>query len=98
MPSGTKYRWSFRLAGSIGLPPRVTVPSVAGETPARHSNSVVFPEPFGPMRPRISPSLNRKPGAAQRPELPEALREVVDEDGSGWAGLRGGLVVRGRER
>ena len=27
----------------------------------------------------------------------EALREVVDEDGSRWAGLRGRFVVRGRE-
>ena len=28
--------------------------SVAGERPARQRKSVVFPEPFGPMSPRIS--------------------------------------------
>jgi hypothetical protein len=32
-----------------------SVPPSAGSTPARHSNSVVFPDPFGPIRPRISP-------------------------------------------
>ena len=32
-----------------------TDPALGGSTPARHSNSVVFPAPFGPIRPRTSP-------------------------------------------
>jgi hypothetical protein len=41
---------------------------------------------------------NRKSRASQRPELSEALREVVDENSGGGAGLRWRFVVRGRKR
>src|SRR5215831_5064616 len=37
------------------------VPASVGSRPARHSNSVVLPAPFGPIRPRISPSRTSKP-------------------------------------
>ena len=31
------------------------VPASNGSTPATHSNSVVFPDPFGPISPSTSP-------------------------------------------
>src|SRR5215510_2930065 len=68
-PSGTKKRCSFRLEGVIGASSSAIVPCVAGVRPATHRNSVVFPEPFGPMRPKISPGRIAKLASrnAQRP-------------------------------
>src|SRR5215208_6834456 len=67
MPSGTKYRVCLRRLGAMGVPSRVTVPSVAGVSPARQWKSVLLPDPFGPIRPRISPGRMEKvaPRSAQ---------------------------------
>src|SRR5262245_35420203 len=45
-----------RSRGASGSRSTETVPVSEGSTPARHSNSVVLPAPFGPMRPRTSPA------------------------------------------
>ena len=41
---------------AIGTSFTITTPRSAGRTPAMHSNRVVFPAPFGPIRPSTSPS------------------------------------------
>src|SRR5689334_6162446 len=46
---------SIRSAAVSGRPSRTSAPASGGRTPPRHSNSVVFPEPFGPITPSTSP-------------------------------------------
>ena len=46
-----------RLSPSNDLSSNVTVPLVGAYTPVITLKHVVFPAPFGPMRPRISPLL-----------------------------------------
>src|SRR5436305_9406727 len=40
---------------SAGRPPKRMSPASYGSMPAMHSNSVVFPDPFGPISPSTSP-------------------------------------------
>src|SRR5260221_10136242 len=44
-----------RSRGGTALPSTVIVPASYGSTPAMHSNSVVFPDPLGPIKPSTSP-------------------------------------------
>ena len=46
--------------------PHGRVPPSSGSTPPRHSNSVVLPEPFGPIRPSTSPAGSRTTRRAAR--------------------------------
>src|SRR5215475_14231841 len=73
MPSGTKKRCSLRLEGVIGASSIAIVPWVAGVRPATHRKSVVFPEPFGPMRPRISPGRIAKLASRNAQNPPNRL-------------------------
>src|SRR5437763_9340989 len=51
-----------RYAGSppISCPWKRTEPALGGSAPAIRLKVVLLPEPFGPMRPRISPSATSK--------------------------------------
>ena len=51
-----------RYAGSppISRPRKRTEPALGRSAPAIRLKVVLFPEPFGPMRPRISPSATSK--------------------------------------
>src|SRR5712691_3716424 len=51
-------RWQILSGVSppISSPRRRTAPAVGGSAPDTQLNSVVLPEPLGPMSPRISPS------------------------------------------
>ena len=40
-------------------------------------SSVVLPEPFGPMRPMISPSATVKLDTVQRPQAAKGLRDIA---------------------
>ena len=50
--------WQMRLAGrpAISSPANVMEPAVGTYMPAMQLKIVLLPEPFGPIRPRISPS------------------------------------------
>src|SRR5262249_45038732 len=50
----------YGLRPLIRRPSNVTEPAVGLKTPVITLKQVVFPAPFGPMRPRISPSNNLK--------------------------------------
>ena len=51
--------WQMRLAGNpaISSPANLTEPAVGAYMPAMQLKIVLLPEPFGPIRPTISPSL-----------------------------------------
>src|SRR5260370_11954765 len=50
--------WGVRR---VSPPPRSVIePAVGARAPEMQLKQVVFPEPFGPMRPRISPSATSK--------------------------------------
>ena len=51
--------WQMRFGGRppISSPANVTEPAVGAYMPAMQLKVVLLPEPFGPIRPRISPSL-----------------------------------------
>ena len=51
--------WQMRLAGRppISSPANAMLPAVGGYMPATQLKIVLLPEPFGPISPRISPSL-----------------------------------------
>ena len=46
-------------------------------------NSVDLPQPFGPIRPRISPSLHVEADAVDRGDAAEALLDVADLEDRG---------------
>ena len=48
--------------------------------PAIARSVVVFPAPFGPMRPRISLRIDREPQVADRHVLAVELLQALDED------------------
>ena len=52
--------WQMRLAGrpAISSPSNLIEPAVGAYMPAMQLKIVLLPEPFGPIRPRISPSLD----------------------------------------
>lgn len=60
-------RWGVHPAMSV--PPTQTSPSVMRSIPVRTLISVVLPEPFGPMSPRISPRprVRLTPSTARKP-------------------------------
>ena len=60
---------------------RARVPRSARVRPARIEISVVLPAPFGPSRPKNSPSLDGEVDAGQRLHAAEAAGDVVDFDG-----------------
>jgi len=60
-----------------GRPPCRTMPPSSGSTPPRHSNSVVLPDPLGPMRPRISPSRIEKDTSCSAVSRPYRLVRFV---------------------
>src|SRR6267142_102852 len=49
-----------RSPAGMGRPSSRTAPESIGRTPARHSNSVVLPDPLGPIRPSTSPGRMEK--------------------------------------
>src|SRR5215831_17239532 len=50
----------LRSAGANGAARHITVPDSAGSNPLTTSSRVVFPAPFGPTNPRISPGRTEK--------------------------------------
>src|SRR5947199_10594792 len=77
-----KARRSFTWAGSI--PAIEIVPGATGKTPIRHKKSVVFPAPFGPTIPTLSPAAieNETPASAGCPPGYVYARSRTDTDGS----------------
>jgi hypothetical protein len=55
-------RWQIRSGVSppISSSRNLIEPAVGGSAPEMQLNSVVLPEPFGPISPRISPSRTSK--------------------------------------
>ena len=51
---------SFHIVGAIGLPNNLAQPSVTGRSPVIIFMVVVFPQPFEPRNPKISPRPMRK--------------------------------------
>jgi hypothetical protein len=64
---------SLRESARIGFPPSATLPSPGWSTPETRRSSVLFPEPFGPRRPRTSPgaAASEMPSSTQ-PAPPSA--------------------------
>src|SRR6266849_329725 len=64
-------RWQILsgVSAPISSPRRRTEPAVGGSAPDTQLNSVVLPEPLGPISPRISPSRtsNDTPLSAVKP-------------------------------
>ena len=61
-------------------------------------NSVVLPAPFGPIRPRISPSFDRERDAVQRDDAAETQRDVADFEQRARATADGSAAGPGRSQ
>ena len=71
-------------------------PRRAAARRARHSNSVVLPAPFGPIRPRTSPARTEKRHVAQRRQPAVALGEIPGLKQALISIERGVLTTNGR--
>src|SRR5215468_3665394 len=88
--------WHMRLAGrpAISSPANVTRPEVGRYMPAMQLKIVLLPDPFGPIRPTISPSSTSKETcetAVKPPKVllkPETVRRATGY--SARVGARGG--------
>ena len=73
-----------------------SVPASYGSTPAMHSNSVVLPEPFGPISAEHFALADRERHVRDRGQPAVRLREPVDRHhGPGHAGIEESLSVGG---
>ena len=66
------------LAPEISRPCQITLPEVGASKPASRLRSVVFPDPFGPRMPTISPCLDPQRDLGYGHEAAETLGEAVD--------------------
>src|SRR6185369_7202944 len=68
-------RWQIASGVSppIDSPRNVSVPSVGASAPEMQLNAVVFPDPFGPISPRISPSRTSNDTALSAVNPPNRL-------------------------
>src|ERR1043166_1241179 len=64
---------SLRFKGGRIWSAYLTLPPFAGMSPARHSNRVVFPAPFGPIRPTTSPGCTVKLTSLSTERSPKRL-------------------------
>ncbi len=94
IPPNSRMFWNVRVtprrAISCGgrptrLSPRKTMSPESGRyTPLIRLNSVVFPAPFGPMRPTRSPGVKFQAGRLDRRQAAERARDFVQlKDGHG---------------
>src|SRR5438477_12101625 len=94
-----------RYAGSpaISFPRKSTEPAVGRNAPAIRLKVVLLPEPFGPMRPRISPSATSKdtPLTARKPSndlVSPRTSSTYDAVVTGSPPSRGRRFLLGSER
>ena len=80
----------------MASPLKRMVPAVGGRKPLRRLKQVVFPAPFGPMRPTISPASTVRSTTVDRGEPAEVLGEIVRVSSRGIAIARHGLGRRRR--
>src|SRR5947207_2073448 len=68
-------RWQIAsgVRPAISSPRNRMEPAVHGSAPEMQLKAVVFPEPFGPMSPRISPSLTSKETAVSAAKPPKCF-------------------------
>src|SRR3972149_173016 len=68
-------RWQIvsGVRPAISSPRKRMEPAVRGRAPETQLNAVVLPEPFGPIRPRISPSRTSKETALRAVKPPKRL-------------------------
>ena len=62
----------------MSAPSKRTRPAVGGSVPVIRLNSVVLPAPFGPIRPRISPGLDRQRDVVDGDQPAEPARQAGD--------------------
>src|SRR3984885_13267578 len=76
----------------MSRPCNSTLPEVALRSPVRQLNSVDFPAPFGPIKPRISPCSSVTDAASTALKLPKAL--VTSRASRSMGGSRRGCRIR----
>ena len=72
--------WQIACAGkpAISSPSKRIEPDVGRSVPAIRLKVVLLPEPFGPIRPRISPCADLKGNLVDGQEASEALGQPLD--------------------
>ena len=63
------------------------LPASGARSPSTHSIVVVFPAPFGPMRPKISPRRTEKETSSAATVVPYAFR--IASTSITWSGCMG---------